>query len=185
MTNGLWKKLHSAAELLWINNNSQYFPHRLKYRFVVVDIINSDNDTSSGNERVWPSWRVVICGCYIQDILQALKLGQGRGAETNQPYKDHRPIKLQVIKDGPTEHSFNFPLVIKQDVIATVALDGEWCAIIKHSRQTMHTGYCCSRIVERDSEWKSPPNYTERKKMDMQTKSQKQFHSDDFVTFLI
>lgn len=114
-----------------------------------------------------------------------MKLGQGRGAETNQPYKDHRPIKLQVIKDVPTKHSFSFPLVIKQDVIATMALDGEGCAIIK----TADRQCILDAVLELGSEIASggnpPRNYTERKKMDMQTKSKKQFHSGDFVTFLI
>lgn len=77
-------------------------PHRLEYRFVVVDIINSDDDTCGGEERVRPTWCIVICGCYIQDVLQALKLGQGSGAETDQPYKDHRAIKSHIIKRGPS-----------------------------------------------------------------------------------
>jgi len=68
-------------------------PHLPKYRFVVVDIVDSDDDPCGGDERVRAAWCIVVCGRYIQDVLQALKLGQGSGAETNQPYRPWDPSK--------------------------------------------------------------------------------------------
>lgn len=72
-------------------------PHLLKYRFVVVDIINPNDDPGSRRQRVWSARGIVICGRYIQDVLQTLKLGQGSRAETDQSCKEHRPLKLLLV----------------------------------------------------------------------------------------
>lgn len=97
-------------------------PHLFKHRFVVVDVIHPNDDTRGRKQRLRPAWHVVISGRYIQDILQALKLRQGSGAETNQACKERRPVKLNTL-------IVIVPLVIKQDVIATTALDEEGWAI--------------------------------------------------------
>lgn len=60
-----------------------------------------------------------------------MKLGQRGGAQTNQPCKEQRPIKLQVIKDPLSTRCVAITLVIKQDVTATMALNGEGCIISK------------------------------------------------------
>lgn len=83
-------------------------PHLFKYRFVVVDIIHTDYDACGGEQGLWPSWCVVIGGCYVQDILQALKLGQGSGAETNQACEERRPVKLKVLRDGRSQRTHRY-----------------------------------------------------------------------------
>lgn len=80
-------------------------PYLLKYRFVVVDIIDPNDDPSSGGEVLQPTWCIVICGRYIQDVLQSLKLGQGSRAQTYQTYKDHTAIKSDIIKHGGSKQS--------------------------------------------------------------------------------
>lgn len=79
-------------------------PHLLKHRFVVVDIVNSDDDPRGGGERVQASRCIVVRGRYVQDVLQALELGQRSGAETDQPCKDHGPIDRHVIWQSPSLH---------------------------------------------------------------------------------
>lgn len=61
------------------------FPHLLKDGFVVIDIINTHDDPGRCREWVWPSGSVVVRSRHIEDILQALELGRGGGAQPDQP----------------------------------------------------------------------------------------------------
>lgn len=101
-------------------------PHLLEYRFVVVDIVNPNNDAGGGGERVWPSRCVVVRGRDIEDVLQALQLGQWGGTQTDQSYKDHRPNKLGRIMT----HSLLTQQVLAPGCVPTVAFQCEECAII-------------------------------------------------------
>ena len=61
------------------------FPHLLKDGFVVIDVVNTHDDPGSCREWVWPPGGVVVCSCYIEDVLQALELGSGGEAQPDQP----------------------------------------------------------------------------------------------------